>query len=347
MEQRVGFVRVAGSRVAYATSGNGPALVLPPASFGHLDLELDSPQRRAFFEVLASSFTLVRYDRLGAGLSDRIRGAETFTLEFEVDVVEALFDELALARATLFGFSYGAVVAAAFAARRPERLKRLLLFGAYPDTAPLSSPALLGPMSSVLRADWALGSRLLTAAFLPDADPKQASLNARAWRESTSGDTAASLLELWAATDLRDLLAEVKAPTLVLHRRDDQVVPPRLGRALAALVPGARFQELEGRWHQPWFGDADAVLRAVGAFLGFTPPRPAGPEVADVMEVDLTLREREVLRLVADGLDDAAIARRLVISAHTVHRHMANIRARLRQPSRAAAVALAARHGLI
>ena len=347
MEQRIGFVRVAGSRVAYATSGSGPALVLPPGSFGHLDLELDSDERRAFLEVLASSFTLVRYDRLGTGLSDRSRPPETFTLEFEVDTVEALFDELALARATLFGCSYGAAVAAAFAARRPERLKRLILFGAYADAAPLSSPALLGPMASVLRADWGFGSRLLTAALLPGADPEQASFNARMWRESTSGDTAASLLELWAATDLRDLLGGVMAPTLVLHSSDDPVVPLRLGRALAALVPGARFEELEGRWHQPWFAEAGAVLRAAGTFLGFTPPPAAGSDATDRVIVDLTIREREVLRLVAEGLDDAAIARRLVLSAHTVHRHMANIRTRLRQPSRAAAVALAARHGLI
>ena len=160
----------------------------------------------------------------------------------------------------------------------------------------------------------------------------------------TSGEAAASLLELWAATDLRDVLGGVMAPTLVLHRSGDQVVPLRLGRALAALIPGARFQKLEGGWHQPWFGDADAALRAVGAFLGFIPPAPA---MADPIVVDLTDREREVLRLVAEGLDDATIARRLVLSTHTVHRHMANIRTRLRQPSRAAAVALAARHGLI
>jgi pimeloyl-ACP methyl ester carboxylesterase/DNA-binding CsgD family transcriptional regulator len=321
--------------------------VFPPPSFGHLDLELETEPRRAFFEVLASKFTLVRYDRLGTGLSERDRPRGTFTLEFEVDVLEALFDELELGRTSLFGFSYGAAVAAAFAARRPDRIKRLLLFGAYAEAAPLSSPGLVGPVASVLRADWDLGSRLLTTAFLPDADREEANFNARLWRESTSGETAAALLELWARTDLRAVLGEVMAPTLVLRRRDDPVVPMRLGRALAALIPGARFEALEGRWHQPWYGDADAVLRAAGAFLGFTPPDPQGTEEDDGARPELTVREREVLQLVAEGLDDGAIARRLVLSSHTVHRHMANIRTRLRQPSRAAAVALAARHGLI
>ena len=347
MEQRIGFLRVAQSRVAYAVSGSGPALVFPPPSFGHLDLELESEDRRAFFEALASRFTLVRYDRLGTGLSDRDRPPETFMLEFEVDVLEALFDELELGRASMFGSSYGAVVAAAFAGRRPERVKRLLLFGAYADAAPLSSPSLVGPLASVLRADWELGSRLLTAAFLPEADREQARFNARLRRESTSGEVAAALLELWARTDLRDMLGQVMAPTLVLHRRDDPVVPMRLGRALAALIPEARFEALVGRWHQPWFEDVDAVLRAAGAFLGVTAPTQAGTTASDAEKVDLTVREREVLALVAEGLDDTAIARRLVLSSHTVHRHMANIRTRLRQPSRAAAVALAARHGLI
>jgi DNA-binding CsgD family transcriptional regulator/alpha-beta hydrolase superfamily lysophospholipase len=282
---------------------------------------------------------------LGTGLSDRDRPPETLTLEFEVDVLEALFEELSLQRTKVFAFAYGAAVAAAFAARRPDRIKRLLLFGAYADTAPLSTPALLRSVTSVLKADWELGSRLLAEAFLPDASRERAQSYARLRRESASGETASSLLELWARTDIRELLSEVTAPTLVLHRRDDPVVPAGLGRELAALIPGARFKTIDGRCHQPWFGDTMSALRAAGAFLNFTPPEPEGQKALELPQ--LTAREREVLRLVAQGLDDPSIAKHLVLSAHTVHRHMANIRARLRQPSRAAAVALAARHGLI
>jgi pimeloyl-ACP methyl ester carboxylesterase/DNA-binding CsgD family transcriptional regulator len=347
MEQQIGFLRVAGSRVAYATMGSGLPLVFPPPSVGHLDLELDHEPMRAFYEALASRFMLVRYDRLGTGLSDRDRPSETLTLEFEVDVLDALFDELELGRARLFGFAFGAVVAAAFAARRPERVKRLLLFGAYAEAAPLSTPGLLDGVTAVLRADWELGSRLLAEAFLPDADRRLASAWARLRRESATADVVASLLELWARTDLRDVLGDITAPTLVLHRRDDEVVPVKLGRELAALIPGAEFQALDGPSHQPWFGDVDDVLSAAGAFLGFTPPVRAESELDNVVAPTLTTREREVLRLVADGHNDDSIARRLSLSVHTIHRHMANIRTRLRQPSRAAAVALAARHGLI
>ncbi len=66
-----------------------------------------------------------------------------------------------------------------------------------------------------------------------------------------------------------------------------------------------------------------------------------------VLFSDLTPRELEVLRLVARGMSDDAIAEQLVLSRHTVHRHVANIRAKLRLPSRAAAVAYAARAGLL
>src|SRR5215469_14312297 len=107
MRQRIGFVRVEGSRVAYAVTGEGPILVFPPPSFGHLDVELESERMRSFFEALASRFTLVRYDRAGTGLSDRGRSASTFTLEFELDVLEALVGELTSDRVSLFGFSYG------------------------------------------------------------------------------------------------------------------------------------------------------------------------------------------------------------------------------------------------
>ena len=124
-------------------------------------------------------------------------------------------------------------------------------------------------------------------------------------------------------------------------------MPVALGRAVAALVPGAQFELLEGRWHPPWLGDTGAVLRAVGAFLGFAPPPPAREAASDAPARNLTARERDVLKLVAEGLNDASIAKRLVLSAHTVHRHVANIRTRLGQPSRAAAAAHATRLGLI
>jgi DNA-binding NarL/FixJ family response regulator len=133
-------------------------------------------------------------------------------------------------------------------------------------------------------------------------------------------------------------------------------MPFDAGRELAALVPGARLVALDGDAHPPYLGDSKAVVQAVAGFLADHDPVPAGaapPEMAPpatdrpAAGETLSAREVEVLRLIAEGLADAAIAERLVVSPHTVHRHVANIRTKLGQPSRAAAAAYAARRGLI
>jgi DNA-binding NarL/FixJ family response regulator len=154
---------------------------------------------------------------------------------------------------------------------------------------------------------------------------------------------AADLLELTFATDVRETLAEVRVPTLVVHRRRDRAIRLAAGEQLAALIPNAELVVLEGDAHLPWHGDMDDVLRAIAPFLGVPAPPPApSAEVAALSE-----RERDVLRLVAEGLSDADIGERLVLSPHTVHRHVANIRRKLGLHSRAAAAAHAARAGIV
>lgn len=345
-EQRIGYVRLGEVSVAYSTMGEGPPLVLPPPMFGHLVAELENPAIRAFFEALASRYTLVRYDRLGTGMSDRSLRLEARTLQFEVDVLEALVRELGLGRPTLVGIEYGGTVAAGFAARKPESVNQLVLFGPSPVGGRFPTP-LLGSVSGVLQADWALGARLLTQAWFPDADRELTDWMAQLAALSCTGEMAASLIELYEGTDLRGELGRITAPTLVVQARDDPVVPVESARLFAMLIPRARFELLDGRWHQPWLGDTTAALDLIGQFLGRALPPPTRFAEPPEPALALTSREREVLQLVAQGLSDAAIAQRLVVSAHTVHRHVANIRNRLGQPSRGAAAVVAARAGLI
>jgi DNA-binding NarL/FixJ family response regulator len=143
----------------------------------------------------------------------------------------------------------------------------------------------------------------------------------------------------------------VEASTVVVHRRGDRAIPFELGRGVAAAVPGAKFVALEGVDHLPWRGDAGEAAATILREIGVEEPEvvglagdPAPPEPA---QTDLSARELEVLRLVALGLSDREIADELVLSPHTVHRHVANIRTKLRLPSRAAAAAQAARLGLL
>jgi DNA-binding CsgD family transcriptional regulator len=152
------------------------------------------------------------------------------------------------------------------------------------------------------------------------------------------------LLDLTYAYDIRDALPEVTAPALVVHRERDRAVSLRQGREVAALIPGAELVVLPGDAHLPWQGDADSVLAAFSSFLGLQAPVTVAPR-AGVAE--LSAREREVLQLVADGLSDAEIGARLVLSPHTVHRHVANIRRKLGLHTRSAAAAAAARAGLV
>jgi DNA-binding CsgD family transcriptional regulator len=158
---------------------------------------------------------------------------------------------------------------------------------------------------------------------------------------------AASLLELIYETDVRDDLPTVRAPALVVHREHDRAMRLRGAREVAALLPRAELVTLPGDAHLPWHGDGDAVLRAVAPFLGIkAPPVPVREQVTGMLD-ELSAREKEVLGLVAQGLSDSQIAERLVISPHTVHRHVANILAKLRLPTRAAAAARAAGAGLL
>ena len=164
-------------------------------------------------------------------------------------------------------------------------------------------------------------------------------------REAATAETAAALLQLVYRLDVRAQLPLVRAPTLVVHRRDDRAVPYRLGREVAAAIPGATFIPLQGGAHFPWHGDVGSVVRACRVALA---PEHASPrEVSDPDQAQLSGREREIIACVARGLSDREIADQLVLSPHTVHRHVANIRRKLGSGSRTAAVAEAARRGLI
>jgi ATP/maltotriose-dependent transcriptional regulator MalT len=202
-------------------------------------------------------------------------------------------------------------------------------------------------MVDLVRSHWGLGSRLLADMFGPSWSAETRAAFTASQRSCADARVAASLLELIYETDVREDLPRVRAPALVVHREHDRAMRLRGAREVAALLPRAELVTLAGDAHLPWHGDGDAVLRAVAPFLSIEPPAaPASEPDTDGLD-ELSEREREVLGLVAQGLSDAQIAERLVISPHTVHRHVANILAKLRLPTRAAAAARAARAGLL
>ena len=339
------FLPLGARRVAYEICGDGPPLVAPAWWVSHLELDAQSAGFRRFWEGVASGYTLIRYDRLGVGMSDRTVRDSDLTLDGEVSTLRMLLDELELERVSLIGGSSGSCTAIAFAAAFPDRVERLVLYGSYRDGAALTTPGVADAVLAAVRAHWGLGSRLLSDIFLGGADSAEQERFARLQREAATAETAAALLGLVYRLDVRDRLPLVRRPALVVHRRDDRAVPYRCGREVAAAIAGATFIPLQGSAHFPWHGDADSVVRACREALApaeSSTQNASGPERALLSD-----REREILACIARGLGDREIAEQLTLSPHTVHRHVANIRRKLGRTSRTAAVAEAARLGLL
>jgi pimeloyl-ACP methyl ester carboxylesterase/DNA-binding CsgD family transcriptional regulator len=344
-ESEIRFLQFAGRRVAYAVTGDGPPLIAPAWWISHLELDWADQAFRGLWESVSEGFTLVRYDRLGVGMSDREMRSEDLTLDADVALLCAVLHELEVSEVSLIGGSSGGCAAIAFAARFPERVDRLLLYGAYADGPAITSPEVGEAIVQTVRSHWGLGSRLLADIFLgDDAGAAEQDRLARYQRDAANPEAAAALLEFIYRNDVQSELSQVRAPTAVVHRRDDRAIPYRLGREVAAGIATAKLIPLAGNAHFPWAGDAGSVARALRSALALDLPVRRSPDTAAVA---LSTREREVLTLVASGLSDQEIAELLVLSPHTVHRHVANIRNKFGRTTRTAVVAEAARLGLL
>jgi pimeloyl-ACP methyl ester carboxylesterase len=340
-DQAVRFTAAGDRPVAWAATGAGPPLVVGGWWCGHLELDWRDPLFRRFGGLLGDRFTLVRYDRPGVGMSDPA-GPLITSLAEEVDVLSAVVDAVG-EKVSLFGGSSGGCAAMAYAAAHPDRVERLVLYGSYARGTEIAMADARESLSALVGRHWGVGSRILADLFLPTATPAERDEFVRFQRAGLSAEKAGRSLAAVYAFDVRDRLHTIEVPTLVLHRRDDRAIPFALGQDVAARIPGATFVPLDGTDHLPWRGDVDSLVNPVRQFLG------AGRRARQTGSPRHVLSDREldVLRLVAQGLSDQEIARRLGISAHTAHRHVSNIRGKLGVSSRAAAAAHAATAGLL
>jgi pimeloyl-ACP methyl ester carboxylesterase/DNA-binding CsgD family transcriptional regulator len=327
VEQRLGVASLAdGTAVRFAVAGAGPVAIYVPGWVSHLELGWALPAERAFYEGLAAGRTLVRYDRPGCGLSDPTDRDDIVDLELEV--LAAVSSAVGTDRFDLIGASFGAPLAARWAARNPRTVARLVLYGGWVDGAQVAAPAVRRHVLGLVAQHWGLASDLLTEIFAPEADAGFRAVFARYQRESATAAMAHRLLSASYDIDISDDIGRVTAPTTVIHRQDDRAAPLAEGQRLANGIGGAELIVLSGRTHIPVLGDAHAVLSAMRSGLKLPPlDRPTPPT--------LTSRQLEVAALVARGFSNRQIAAELVITERSAESHVERIRARLGFRSRA------------
>ena len=330
-----------GARLAYAVHGRGPPLVRVATWLTDLELDWGSPIWRHWLDRLGESHTVLRYDERGCGLSGA--GLEELSVDTWVRDLEAVVDASGLERFSVLGISQGAAIAVAYAARHPTRISDLVLYGGYARGRRgrgqrEEEDALIAAIRAGWTSDEPAYRHLFSMLFLPHGTSEQMAWYDQLLRTTTSAEAAIRLFRARGTVDVVDAARTVTARTLVMHARDDRVVPVEEGRLLASLIPDARLVVLDSANHILLAGEPawEEFLHELRGFLGTTTA-----QAPSALVNDLSPRELEVLELVAEGLTNEAIAKRLFLSVRTVERHLSSIYAKLRLSGKAARAAAA------
>jgi pimeloyl-ACP methyl ester carboxylesterase len=269
--------------IGYEVTGAGPAVIRAATWMSHLDHDWSAPHRAAFYTELTREHRLVRYDQRGNGLSDR--DCADLSLEAQVSDIEAVANAADLERFALYGGSQGGAVAAAYAARHPERVTHLVLHGAYAQgwraRGNVDEIKRREAMQSLIEVGWGTDNsafhQVFASLFIPGASDAQVKAWIELQRASVMPKTAAALHDANGRFDIVGLLPKIRVPTLVTHSRHDAVQPFEVGRKMASLIPGARFVALESHNHVI-LPQEPAWPRFIGEIIEFLrqpSPRPA------------------------------------------------------------------------
>lgn len=346
--QEIGYCSGAdGVRLAVARMGSGPPVVMAGAWLSHLERDLQNPALAHWVHALLRGRTLVRYDARGNGLSQR--DVQRVDFASWVEDLETVVAWAGLERFALFGLSQGAAVAVAYAARHPQRVSHLALHGPCVQGLLRRNPpekvvAAAQAMLVAAHAGWGVGSSSFRKMFLHglvrEATDEQLNAMDEVQRHTVSADVAVRFLEAAYQIDVSEFAPRVCCPTLITHSENDPCFPFAEGARLASLLPGARLVPLPSRNHL-LMDSEPAWPQARQALDAFLPSAWTGPGFT------LTPRQREVLRLVAEGRTDKEIARLLTLSPRTVEMHVARILQTMGCAKRAEAAARAAEQGLL
>lgn len=288
--------------IAYQVIGDGAIdFIHVPGWVSHLDHYWDNPRIAAFYRRLASFTRLILFDKRGTGLSDR--GGPTPTLEQRMDDVRAVMDAVGSAKAVIWGVSEGAAMSILFAATYPERTTALVVYGGFarrpwaPDYACDLAAEYIEARLAAIRTTWGTGAsaaRMNPSLANDDAYREWAAQNERT---AASPGSVEALTQMNRGIDARHVLAAVRVPTLVLHRRDDPSVNVEHGRYLARHIPGTKYVELDGADHG-WQVNGEQIIGEIEEFLtGARQPSEIDRVLATVLFTDIVGSTTQAVQL--------------------------------------------------
>lgn len=344
MRQHVRYLTTPdGVHLAWAEAGAGPVLVKPATWLTHLEYDWESPVWRHWMQFLSSHFRYIRYDERGCGMTDWRPcniAPEHWVQDLECVVAEAGIAEPFI----LLGISQGAATAIAFAARYPQRVSHLVLYGGFARGAARRGNADAArfneALAEIIRHGWTSDNpsmrQVFTSRFIPEAGAEQVNWFNELCRRTTSPEMAAQFMRAHAQIDVSPLLRQLRVPTLVIHADRDEVIPLTEGRLLASEIPNSRFAQIPSHNHillesEPAWAEFQSLLLE---FTGIRQERGAGLG-------RLSPREHSILALIVQGLSNSDIAAQLAISEKTVRNTVTRLFEKLGVSSRAQAIVLA------
>ena len=289
--------------IAYKVLGQGPLdIMFVPTWTSNLDLFDTWPTIQKSLDYFYGMARLIILDRRGSGLSDRTAGIAT--LEEGMDDILAVLDDVGCERVALISINESGCLCSLFAATHPDRVSGLVLYGSYAATvrqedypwAP--TPEERAEQISLLIQYW--GDEEFAFLMNPgsETDPGFAEWAAKWMRNSVSRDALPAAYDVLARTDVRQILPLIRVPTLVIHRKDDRVVPVENGRYLAEKIPNAKYVELPGEDHIPFLGDWELIADEIEEFLtGQRRERAADRVLATILFTDIVGSSKKAAEL--------------------------------------------------